>query len=173
MAKRNFFPLHSYIISVVLILLPIPVKADVSAQTVSKQEQQQPYTSAHIDRLFANFPGSQAKMNCVGKSNDNNGLIRWVAFYQWHRIGNGLGLSINSNRENLKYCASLAFEELRHAALKVGFNPPNISMFHNFIGEDGNSVSDMYICSVPAKTSENDYDTGHFEDNCSLDLFDL
>jgi hypothetical protein len=172
MMKRSFFLLCSGIIPVVLILLRIPVNADVPAQTVSKQEQQ-PYRPSHVDQLFANLPGSNARMNCVGRNVNEAGLVRWVAFYQWYRIGDGLGLSINSDYENLKYCASLAFEELRHAAFQMGFNPPNIEVFHYFTDEDGHQASDMYVCSIPAKTSENDYDTGRFENDCSLDLIDF
>lgn len=171
MLKCKSLRLLSSTILGTLLLLPYPANSDVLPQIKSNQEWQQPYTPTRLEWLFANLPANHTIINCAARNVGQNGQFRWVASYRWSRATNGLRLTVKSAPDNLNYCTSVAFEELRYESLQMGFSPPRIELLHYLNDENGSQIKDkpvVYTCFVPAKTSQNDYNTGKFEDNCQV-----
>ena len=145
--KKLLLFLFSAAIAITLIWLQKPT----SAQSNPTQEGwRQPYTPTCLEWLVVKLP-SYNRM-CV--SYVVNGQNR-ESIYRWSQANDDeVRLTVASRNEDLKFCASLAFEELQAESARLQLNPPTVQLRHF---DQDTSANRVWRCSVPAKVNKDSF----------------
>lgn len=131
-----------YLCGVAIATSPTCLLQPVFAENRAAQEEWlQRYTPTRLEWLVVKLT-SNDKPCVFSKGN--------TAIYRWSQTQDDeVQLTVaSSNREELGYCASLAFAELQVESSKLQLNPPPVKLRHF----DRSTATDTFwTCSVPAK----------------------
>ena len=145
-----------FICSTVMAVTSLGVKRPASGDNRAIQEGwQQPYTPTRLEWLLVKLTPDDK--TCVFRR-DYTGVYRWS-----QANDDELQLTVASHRDDLKYCASLAFEELQVESSRLQLNPPILKLRHF---DQGSATDRFWQCSVPARTDKNSF--VDFERVCTL-----
>ncbi|MBW4544762.1 MAG: hypothetical protein KME25_10025 [Symplocastrum torsivum CPER-KK1] len=154
--KKRLLFLCSAAIAITLIWLQKPTSAQSNA---TQEGWGQPYTPTRFEWLVVKLPSYNR--GCVGYV--VNGQNR-ESVYRWSQTNDDqLRLTVASRDEDLKFCASLAFEELQAECATLQLNPPTVQLRH-FDQDTG--ANRVWRCSVPAKGNQDNF--VDFERVCQL-----
>ncbi|HEY9596086.1 MAG TPA: hypothetical protein V6D33_00250 [Cyanophyceae cyanobacterium] len=127
--------------NVVLATTPIwGLQLAVAETRATPEGWRQPYTPTHLEWLLVQL--ASYNKPCVGREG-------YSAFYRWNQFNDDqVQLTILSNPDDLKFCASLALNELQIESSRLQLNPPTVVLLHY---NQQSGTNKFWTCSVSAK----------------------
>jgi hypothetical protein len=142
-----------FLCSASIAITPMLVRSASADNSATQEGWRQPYSPTRLEWLVVKLTSDRKP--CVGREVD--GKPSWVAFYEWSQVSDDeVILTVRANRDDLKYCASLAFDELQAQSAKFQLNPPTVELKHILLGSS-TPTTIVWTCSVPAKIDKNTF----------------